>query len=104
MKMRSRRVGTLTLGLSLIGAGILFVIHLFIPDSLTYYFIFRLWPVLLILLGVEVLTAYIANKEDKITYDGWAVFLMILIMCLAGSMAGCQILLDHGFAQGCIRF
>ncbi len=102
--MRSRRVGTLTLGVSLICAGILFLLHLLVPAFLTYYFIFRLWPVILILLGIEVLIHYIGNKQEKINYDGWAVFLMVLIMCLAGAMACCQILLDHGIAQGYIPF
>lgn len=45
MTMRARRVGTLTMGLSLIAAGVLFAVHLFIPGILTYYYIFRLWPV-----------------------------------------------------------
>ena len=104
MTMRSRRVGTLTLGISLIGAGILFAAHMFVPELLSYYYIFRLWPVLLILLGIEVMIANINHKEEKIIYDGWAVFVMILVMCLAAAMAGCQILLDHGIAKGYIVF
>ncbi len=104
MTTRNRRVGTLTMGISLISAGVLFAIHLLIPGILTYYYIFRLWPVILILLGIEVLAANIRNKEDKIIYDGWAMFIMVLVMCLAGTMAGCQILLDHGLAQGYITF
>lgn len=104
MTTRSRRVGTMTLGISLIGAGILFAAHLVIPGALNYYDIFRLWPVILILLGIEVLIANMKNKEEKIIYDGWAMFIMILTMCLAGTMAGCQILLEHGLAQGYITF
>jgi hypothetical protein len=104
MTMRSRRVGTLTLGVSLIGAGLLFAAHLFVPGILTYYYIFRLWPVILVLLGAEVLAANIRNRDEKIIYDGWAMFIMILVMCLAGTMAGCQILLDHGITQGYITF
>lgn len=104
MVMRIRRVGTLTLGISLICAGILFAAHLFVPEILSYYYIFRLWPVLLILLGLEVLIANIRNKEEKMIYDGWAIFLMILVMGLAGTMAGCQILLEHGIAQGFVVF
>ena len=104
MTVRSRRVGTLTMGISLIGTGILFAVHLFIPGVLTYFYIFRLWPLILVLLGIEVLVANIKNKEEKIIYDGWAIFIMILVLCLAGTMAGCQILLDHGIAQGYITF
>jgi uncharacterized membrane protein HdeD (DUF308 family) len=104
MKMRSRRVGTLTLGLSLILAGVLFLLHLFQPLAISYLFIFRLWPVILIFLGIEVLAAYLVNKKEKLLYDGWAVFLMILLMFLAAAMAGSQILLDQGFFRGVIQF
>lgn len=104
MTMRSRRVGTLTMGISLVCAGILFAVHLFIPGILTYYYIFRLWPVILILLGAEVLIANLRNKEEKIIYDGWAIFILIMVMCFAGTMAGCQILIDYGVAQGHIIF
>lgn len=104
MTTRSRRVGTLTLGISLIGSGILFAAHVIVPELLGYYYIFRLWPVLLILLGIEVLIANVSHKEEKIIYDGWAVFIMVLVMCLAAVMAGCQILLDHGISQGFIVF
>lgn len=104
MTMKIRRVGTLTMGLSLICAGVMFAIHLFIPGILTYYYIFRLWPLILILLGAEVLFANMRNREDKILYDGWAIFIMVLAMILAGTLAGCQILLDYGIAQGHIIF
>jgi thiol:disulfide interchange protein len=104
MTMRIKRVGTLTMGLSLICAGVLFAIHLFIPGILTYYYIFRLWPLILILLGAEVLFANMRNREDKILYDGWAIFIMALAMILAGTLAGCQILLDYGITQGHIVF
>lgn len=104
MTVNHRRVGTLTLGICLICAGTLFAARLFFPDIFTYYFIFRLWPVTLILLGIEVLVSHAGKREQKITYDGWAIFIMILILCLAATMAGCQILLEHGLAQGYITF
>lgn len=104
MTARNRRVGTLTMGIALICAGVLFVVRLFIPNVLTYYYIFRLWPVILILLGIEVLAANLGNKEEKVIYDGWAMFIMVLVMCLAAALAGCQILLEHGLAEGYISF
>jgi len=102
--MRNRRVGTLTFGIILIGIGVLFVTHLFFPAAISYSLISRLWPVALILLGIEVLAAYIVNKEDKITYDGWAVFLMIVIIIMVCAIAGCQLLLDNGVIRGTIQF
>jgi thiol:disulfide interchange protein len=92
------------MGISLVCAGILFAAHMFIPGLLPYHLIFSLWPAILILLGLEVLAANLRNKEEKIVYDGWAIFIMILVLCFAGTMAGCQILLDHGIAQGHIIF
>ncbi len=100
MTMRTRRVGTLTMGISLVCAGVLFAAHLFIPGLLPYHLIFSLWPAILILLGLEVLAANLRSREEKIIYDGWAIFIMILVLCFAGTMAGCQILLDHGITQG----
>lgn len=97
--MRSRRVGTLTLGITLIGAGILFIIHLVYPGVLTYPVIFRLWPAILILLGLEVIVSYVVNKEEKLKYDGWAVCIMIGMMIFAAAMAGCQLLIDNGMAH-----
>ena len=104
MTVRTRRVGTLTMGVSLIAAGILFLVHLVVPADLSYYFIFKLWPVTLILLGAEVLAANLINKEGKMIYDGWAIFIMIIILCIAGAMAGCQILLDYGITHGYLSF
>ena len=102
--MRNRRVGTLTFGIILIGIGVLFVMHLFFPAAISYSLISRLWPVALIFLGIEVLVAYIVNKEYKITYDGWAVFLMIVIIIMVCVIAGCQLLLDNGVIRGTIHF
>ena len=50
----THRVGTLTLGCMLILFGILFLIHMIVP-VIGYLFIFRLWPCIFIMLGIEVL-------------------------------------------------
>ena len=50
------------------------------------------------------LIANVRNREEKVVYDGWAIFIMVLAMMLAGALAGCQILLDYGIAQGHIIF
>ena len=52
--MRTHKVGTFTLGCTLVLFGVLFLVHLF-GGVLTYSFIFRLWPVVFLLLGGEVL-------------------------------------------------
>lgn len=52
--MRQRRIGTITLGISLVVFGILFLIHIF-GGVLNYMLIFHLWPLILIVLGGEIL-------------------------------------------------
>lgn len=46
--MRTHKVGTFTLGCTLILFGVLFLVRLF-GGVLTYSFIFRLWPVVFLL-------------------------------------------------------
>ena len=51
---RIHRVGTLTAGCMMIVFGVLFLLHLALPN-LSYLMIFRLWPFIFIFLGIEVL-------------------------------------------------
>ena len=50
--MATRRIGSLTLGGSLVVFGILFLVHTF-WDGLSYGLILRFWPLLLISLAVS---------------------------------------------------
>ncbi|MCM1136595.1 MAG: DUF5668 domain-containing protein, partial [Clostridium sp.] len=52
--IRIHRVGSVTFGLVLIIIGILFLLRLFFP-RLNYEMIYHFWPLILIMLGVEVL-------------------------------------------------
>ena len=52
--MATRRIGSVTLGGSLVVFGILFLVHTF-WDGLSYGLILRFWPLLLISLGAETL-------------------------------------------------
>lgn len=84
--MRIHRVGSITLGSILILFGSLFFCRIFIP-GLSYEAVFRLWPVILILLGLE--TLYCNQKYEEFHYDFGAVCMMLLIgfmtVCLAYS-------------------
>ncbi len=65
---RVHRVGTLTMGFSLIATGIIALISTFYPGfDLTTAF--KLSPVIFIFLGIEILTAYFFHKEERIKYD-----------------------------------
>ena len=75
------RVGTLTSGISLIVFGTLFLFHMFVPD-IDFILIFRFWPCILILLGVEILVGNY-KKANEFIYDKGSVVLMILLMVFA---------------------
>lgn len=74
---KQRRVGTFTLGLSLILLGVL------IPCGLVFgmqaWNLLRFAPVVLIFLGTEVLYYAIRYKDDKLRYDGLSIFMVIVI-------------------------
>jgi uncharacterized membrane protein HdeD (DUF308 family) len=88
------RVGTLTLGVCLIIFGLLFIIKLFIPE-ISYRLLVSLWPVILVILGAEVIAAYILQKEDRLRYDGPALFLIFMLTCFSIAMACFEFLLHN---------
>lgn len=90
--VRTHRVGSITTGLSLIAFGVLFVLHLFM-NVISYEMIFKLWPVILIGLGVEVLLSNFAG--DKLVYDKGAICLMFVIAIFAMGMAGAELLMKY---------
>lgn len=100
--IRTRRVGTVTFGLLLIFFGILFLIHMFYPQ-ISYEFIFRLWPLVFITLGGEVLAGSF-RTEERFVYDGAAVFLMILLIVFAFVMAGLDWMFAHTMLAREFRF
>ena len=81
---RSHRVGSVTAGLSMVGIGVMFLLHLFF-DLVDYRMMFSLWPVMLILLGLELLLSNFSAK--KIVYDKAAIFLLIVMTLFAMGMA-----------------
>lgn len=89
--MRTHRVGTITLGLCLIVFGTLFFIHMILP-TLRYEIIYKLWPIMLIALGVEVLLTNVKVEKDAFIYDKGAIFLMILICFFSMMMATFEVL------------
>lgn len=95
--IRIHRVGSVTFGLVLITTGVLFLMHLFLP-RLEYEIIFQFWPLILIVLGIEVLvgsrqkTYEVWNEQrqlleqNKVVYDVPAILLTIVLtifsMCM----------------------
>lgn len=81
---RSHRVGSITAGLSMVGFGIMFLLHLLF-DLVDYRMMFSLWPVMLILLGLELIASNFSTK--KVVYDKAAVFLLIIMTFFTIGMA-----------------
>ncbi len=77
---RVHRVGTLTMGFSLIATGIIALISTFYPGfDLTAAF--KLSPVIFIFLGIEILIAYFFHKEERIRYDFLSGIVCFLLIC-----------------------
>lgn len=75
--IKQRRVGTFTLGLTLIILGILVPLALFFGG--TTWRILQFAPVVLLCLGGEILLYATRYKDEKFRYDGLSIFLVILI-------------------------
>lgn len=77
---RERRVGTLTFGITLVACGLGMLAALFFP-ALEIRLLVRLSPLLLVLLGAEVLWA--CRRDSKIRYDWLGLLLCFLVICAA---------------------
>ena len=93
--MKTHRVGTFTLGSGLILFGVLFIIRVF-TGVITYQMVFKLWPLLFIILGCEILVGNSKEKETGILYDHAAIFLFILLTLFSMGMACIQYILENG--------
>ena len=101
--LKGRRVGTLTAGIVLIVFGILFLLRLVFP-AINFSIISSLWPIILILLGVEILISYMVNKEEKIKYDTGAIFLVIVLSFFSMGMALMELAIKYQINGKYIRF
>lgn len=96
--MRTHRVGSITTGVSLIAFGVMFAVHLF-TGFMNYEMIFRLWPFIIIGLGVELLISNFLT--EKIVYDKAAIFLLIMTSFFAMCMAGADMFFQY-FKDGVV--
>lgn len=90
---KNRRVGTLSAGVSMVVFGVLFLLRLAVP-AVTIRLIASLWPLVLIFLGVEILVAYVLNKEGQMRYDAGSVVLILLLALFTVLMAGAQLAME----------
>ena len=91
--IRTHRVGSITAGLSMMGFGILFLLHS-IGNLVSYQLIFSLWPVILIGMGLELLLSNFMEKQ--LVYDKAAVFLMVVMTFFAMGIAMIDVCIQVG--------
>lgn len=92
--IKGRRVGTFTTGILLMVFGIMFLLRLMYP-SISYLTIASLWPLVLVLLGIEIIVAYSINKEESMKYDFGAITLIIILSFFAMGMGCIEYVLTH---------
>lgn len=99
-KIRTHRVGSITAGISMIAIGVMCILHMF-TNLVGYDFIFKLWPFMIVGLGIEILLSNLVCK--KLIYDRAAVFLLILMTFFAICMAGVDVLFTRSGAEEWLR-
>ena len=92
--IKGRRVGTFTTGIVLVIFGTLFLLRL-TAFNVDYLLIASLWPLVLILLGIEIIMAYLINKEEVMRYDFGAIMLVILLSFFAMGMGCMEYAITH---------
>lgn len=78
--MRRWRVGNLSSGIMFIILGVVLLASLLKGPVVTEY-IFKFWPVVLIILGIEIIAYVYFSKDDnsKVKYDVLSMFMIILV-------------------------
>ena|GEM_PF-152744 len=95
--MKSRKIGVLTMGITLVAFGVLFLLRAFI-DGLDWISVMRFWPVVLIGLGIEVLiSALIPPKEGqpRARVDALSIVVLFLALFLAFGLAAGQFVIEQ---------
>jgi len=93
--MRCWRAGSITLGLALLTFGITMLISNFF-GAYTILDIVRWWPVLLIVLGCEVLASLFLSDEKplKVKFDGGSIFLIAVILAFSMAVSTVGFMID----------
>ncbi len=91
-EIKKHRVGTVTLGLTLMIFGTVYLLRLFFP-ALPLEPIVHLWPAALIILGAEILLAGVGKRDFVI--DKASVFLVFLEVFFLFGMAAAETVLRY---------
>ena len=77
--------------------GSLFLVHMFLP-ALSLEVIMKLWPLILIALGCEMLISNVRrgeNEEEVLKYDKGAIFLVFLLSCFSAVMGMIEFFMNY---------
>lgn len=94
--MKTKRVGSVTCGLTFLSFGILLLLHsLFQMISLNL--IFKLWPLILISIGIEMLISTLHSKKEefKFIYDTGAIILLFTLTFFSVGMGLLELIIRH---------
>ena len=83
----ARRVGTFSMGVALILTGVCAILSMYLP-WFDWVQVFRLSPILVILLGGEILYSHFCHRGERMVYDFFSMFIcLLLIAATFGMMA-----------------
>jgi len=92
--IKGRRVGTFTTGIVLVMFGIIFLLRLIYP-SINYEIIASMWPIVLVILGIEIILSCFVNKEETIKYDFGGIFILVTLSVFAMTMGCREFIITH---------
>jgi len=96
---KTRRMGSITLGITLLVIGILYLIHLFAP-AVNFILILKFWPVVFIILGAEILFENIKSRYEenvKYVYDIASILMIMATGVFTMGMACMEYMIMNGF-------
>jgi hypothetical protein len=98
--MKRWKVGTLSAGLALIGFGVLLLIGR-IQNISSIELVYKWWPVVLIMLGIETLVfVYFAkNEEKRVRFDGVSITLIVVIVLFTIGGYGFRAVFNNSFLR-----
>ena len=92
--IKGRKLGTFTTGIVLVMFGVLFLLRL-TSLNINYLMIASLWPLVLVFLGIEIIVAYLINKDESMKYDFGAIFLIVMLSVFAMGMGCMEYVITH---------
>ena len=97
--MRVKRIGSTTAGVILIASGIAFLMCNILDSMAILEWVLRLWPVVLVSLGLEILLAQRKTENMERKYDFLSVLMAIFCILF---VLGCEIARLQLYANGVI--